>query len=171
MKRLFAVLLAVCLITAGAYADVLTDDWKNATDAELQTAIAEIQAEIQKRGTATQDEGSGALYEENGVKIMMTGETRLFVDLFYISVIVENDSDRNIMVSVRDASVNGWETSTLSPGTVQAGNKKQADMTFNIGKAGIATEDEIRNISFYLTILDSDSFELIGETEKITYTR
>lgn len=171
MKRLFAVLLAVCLITAGAYADVLTDDWKNATDAELQTAIAEIQAEIQKRGTATQDEGSGALYEENGVKITMTGETRLFVDLFYISVIVENDSDRNIMVSVRDASVNGWETSTLSPGTVQAGNKKQADMTFNIGKAGIATEDEIRNISFYLTILDSDSFELIGETEKITYTR
>lgn len=171
MKRLFAVLLAVCLITAGAYADVLTDDWKNATDTELQTALAEIHAEIQKRGTATQDEGSGALYEENGVKITMTGETRLFVDLFYISVIVENDSDRNIMVSVRDASVNGWETSTLSPGTVQAGNKKQADMTFNIGKAGIATEDEIRNISFYLTILDSDSFELIGETEKITYTR
>ncbi len=171
MKRLFAVLLAVCLITAGAYADVLTDDWKNATDAELQNALAEIQAELQTRGRATQDAGDGTLYEGNGVKITMTGETHLFVDLFYIGVIVENDSDRNIMVSVRDASVNGWETSTLSPGTVQAGNKKQADMTFNISKAGIATEDEIQNISFYLTILDSDSFELIGETEKITYTR
>lgn len=171
MKRLFAVLLAVCLITAGAYADVLTDDWKNATDVELQNALAEIQAEIQTRGRATQDAGDGTLYEGNGVKITMTGETHLFVDLFYIGVIVENDSDRNIMVSVRDASVNGWETSTLSPGTVQAGNKKQADMTFNIGKAGITTEDEIQNISFRLTILDSDSFELIGETEKITYTR
>ena len=170
MKRLLAVLILLSFSLSCAYADVLTDDWKNATDEQLQIALEEIRAELEGR-TATQDADAKVLYDAGGVRITLTGETNLFTDLFYTGVIVENRSDRNIMVSVRDASVNGWETTTLSPGKVQAGNNKRADMTFNIGKAGLTTEDEIQSISYYLTVIDGDTFELIGETGKLTYER
>lgn len=171
MKKLFALLLALLLPVTGALADVLTDDWRGADDAEIQAAIDELNAELQSR-TATRgsDDGNMILYEQDGITVTMTGENYAFTDLFYIGVIVENNSNRDIMVTLRDASVNGWETSTLAPGKVQAGNKKKADMTFNFGKAGITSETEIQNIKYVLTVIDADSFELIGATEHLTWT-
>lgn len=54
MKRAFAValILALLLPVAGALADVLSDGWKNAPDAELRDAIAALTAELASRNTA-----------------------------------------------------------------------------------------------------------------------
>lgn len=129
MKRLFGILLAVCLIAAGAYADVLTDDWKNATDAELQTALAEIQAEIQMRGTTTRDEGEAQRISGHGTAIEQITVTTVpaRVTLTY--------ADRN----------------AYSPAKLTGGSK---DIELNPYRSGIA-EDLISEAGTYTALIET----------------
>lgn len=129
MKRLFSILLAVCLITVGAYADVLTDDWKNATDAELQIALAEIQAELQMRGTATRDDGEAQRISGHGTAIEQITVTTVpaRVTLTY--------ADKN----------------AYSPAKLTGGSK---DIELNPYRSGIA-EDLISEAGTYTALIET----------------
>ncbi len=68
MKKMFALLLALLLPVTGALADVLTDDWRGADDAEIQAAIDELNAELQSR-TATRDPSEAVTISGHGTSV------------------------------------------------------------------------------------------------------
>lgn len=71
MKKTFFIFLVLSMIlyTSGALADVLSDGWKDATDAELEAAVAEINAEMQGRKATRTDASSGETISGHGTSI------------------------------------------------------------------------------------------------------
>ena len=170
MKKLITLLLVLLLAATGATADVLCDGWKDADNAEIQAAIEELKAELEGRMATQGDGDSMVLFQQDGITVTLSGENHAFANLFNIGVIIENNSDKEIRVTLQEASINGWEVSTIAPGKVQAGNKKKAELTFNFEKAGLASETEIQEIKFILAVIDTGSFSKIGATQEITWT-
>ena len=84
--------------------------------------------------------------------------------LFYI----ENNSNRNVTVSIEELSVNGYMQSELFVATVNAG--KYATQTLDIYASTITDNNisEIENIAFKFHVYDADSYSTIFDTPELT---
>lgn len=108
------------------------------------------------------------VYEGNGIRISALGLTDepdwLGRSLYFH---VENDTDRDIVVQVREVSVNGFMVDTIMSSTVAAGKKMVDDlliMESSLEEAGIQT---VENVEFYFHIFDDDTWEAIADTDVI----
>lgn len=107
------------------------------------------------------------LYNANGIAVTATA---MGSGIFgpEISVTVSNNTERNVVVSTRNLSVNGYMLSTSGLYSEIAANKKAvAAMSFmssELAEAGIET---IADIEFNLAIYDYDTFEDIDNTALI----
>lgn len=108
------------------------------------------------------------LYDQNGI-LVTAKKMRDGMLGPEISVAIENNSDRNVMISARSLSVNGFMMTTSGMFSVVAAGKGANSeitlMTSELQKSGIST---IGEITFYLNIADADTFKTIDATELIT---
>lgn len=124
---------------------------------------------IDNMDTTANDEGT-ELYNENGIRIV--GKT-VDENSFWgtaILLYIENESGRNVSISVNDMSINGYMLSPYFYTTVYDGKKAIDDITIlssDLEENGITSIDEVE---LKFNIVDNDSFETIAESDTITFS-
>lgn len=108
------------------------------------------------------------IYEGKNIRVTATG---LKFDDFFgpsVSVLIENDSDKNITVQTRKTSINGIMVETVFSSDVAAGKKANDSITFLFSDLENAEIKTIKDIEFSLHISDSDTWDSIVDTDLIT---
>ena len=104
------------------------------------------------------------LLDDADLKITATGlkDSLLGKEL---SLLIENDSDKDITVLARNASVNGYMAATVMSAQVRAGKKANAGLTFQAARLKECGIKEIATMEFYFHIVDPDTWNDIMDTE------
>ena len=106
------------------------------------------------------------LVDEAGIKITATD----FEDGFMgpqLRLLIENDTEQNIIVQARNSSVNGYMIDANISSDIAAGKKSNDSITFfdaDLEKCGIET---IADMEFSFIVLDSDTWETYLESAPI----
>ena len=110
------------------------------------------------------------LYDAGGVKVTATGYEDGWMGP-EVKVLVENDSDKNVLVTADAVSVNGYMMPFASLYTeVAAGKKANDSLMFSssgLEQSGIEVPAEIQ---FYLDIQDADNWDTIDTSDLLTLT-
>ncbi len=158
MKKLLPLILAALLLTA------------------CGTSTGEVTPVSSVEGTASGESAASAevtvaetvLLDESGVKITATGLDTGFMGP-ELKLLIENNSDKNLTVQTRSASVNGYMIDTTISEDVVAGKKANSGITFlsaDMNRSGIET---IANMAFSFHIYDAD-WNTYLDTDQITVT-
>lgn len=124
---------------------------------------------IDSMDTTLNDEGT-ELYNEGGVRIV--GKT-VDENSFWgtaILLYIENESGRNVGISVDDMSINGFMLTPYFSTTVYDGKKAVDDITImssELEENGITSIEEVE-LKFH--IYDNSSYETIADSEPITFS-
>lgn len=118
------------------------------------------------------------IYDIKGDTLFDNGEIRILAtditdDDFgmNLGIYIENNSDRNVTVQTRDVSVNGFMTDTVFSPSVYSHSRKMDQIVFvreSLEQNGIESFDEI---DLKIMIFDSDSYEIICDSDAITLNR
>jgi len=153
MKRLVAVLMAVCML--GAVPVRAEEMDKAARIAELEKQIAELQAELSElKGEAA--EGS-VLYEDDRVVIKYAGISG-DEKKYEISFEVENlTSDKSLLIQNRETSFNGYMVDSVYCNiTVAPGKKAKGGITVRDANAQEYPMDELESIETKFYVADKE---------------
>ena len=139
-------------------------------DTVFNTECVTIQtSEFANMDTAPNDAGT-ELYNQDGIRIV--GKT-VDEDSFWgtaILLYLENNSGKNVGVSVDDMSINGFMTNPLFSTTIYAGKKSIDDITVfssDLEANGIKAIEEVE-LKFH--IYDVDSYSTIADSEPIKFS-
>ena len=139
-------------------------------DRIFTTDCVEIETSaIDNMDTTANDEGT-ELYNEGGIRII--GKT-VDENSFWgtaILLYIENESGRNVGISVDDMSVNGFMLTPYFSTTVYDGKKAVDDITLmssELEENGITSIDEVE-LKFH--IYDNDSYETVADSDPITFS-
>ena len=139
-------------------------------DQIFNTDCVEIETSaIDMMDTTANDEGT-ELYNEGGIRII--GKT-VDENSFWgtaILLYIENESGRNVGISVDDMSVNGFMLTPYFSTTVYDGKKAVDDITLmssELEENGITSIDEVE-LKFH--IYDNDSYETVADSDPITFS-
>lgn len=126
-------------------------------------------SEYANMDTTPNDAGT-ELYNQNGIRIV--GKT-VDENSFWgtaILLYVENNSGKNVGISVDDMSINGFMMNPFFSTTVYDGKKSIDDITVfsnDLEENGIETIEEVE-LKFH--IYDADSYSAIADSEPITFS-
>ncbi len=141
-------------------------DWNNV----FQNEYAEIQtSEYANMDTTTDDSGT-ELFNEDGIRIVGKAVDENSFWGTAILLHVENNSGRNVSISVDDMSINGFMMTPLFSTTVYNGKKAIDDITVfsnDLKENGI---ESIEDVELKFRIFDTDSFSIIKDTDPITFS-
>jgi len=141
-----------------------SDEW----DVILDTETISLQTSIANSFTQTYDDSGELLYEDDKVKIVLKD---FYEDSFLGSALrfyIENNSDENITIQVRDTSVNGFMMDPSMSTEIAAGKKAIGSMTFfssEIEKNKIESFDTVET-AFH--IYNTDTWDTVIDTAPIT---
>ncbi len=85
-------------------------------------------------------------------------------------LLVENDTDVDVTVQARNLSVNNFMVDPFFSADVAAGKKSNETMTFPTEDLETAGIEQIKNIEFYFTIFDANTWDEISNSDVITIT-
>lgn len=112
------------------------------------------------------------LFDANDIKI--TGKSFILGDEWnlgpYLTFTVENNTNKNITVQIRDCSINSFMIDPICSTDVVAGKKANDDMTWLYSDFEANDITTIETIEFYFHIFDSDSWDTIIDSDTITLT-
>ena len=160
MKKIFVSLLALCMMLSVVACDSITIETPIIPD-EIITSTTTVTKEPFK---------DVILFNQDGIKITckgyITGGTWDFGPS--LKFLVENTTDKNITVQVRDCSVNGFMIDPICSANVAAGKKSNNSMTWFTSVFEENDILEVETIEFYFYIFDSDEWGTIVESDVIT---
>lgn len=118
----------------------------------------------------TPNDAGTELYNQDGIRIV--GKTVDENSFWGTAVLLylENNSGKNVGISVDDMSVNGFMMSPFFSTTIYEGKKSIDDITVfssDLEENGIKTIEEVE-LKFH--IYDADSYSTIADSEPITFT-
>lgn len=141
-----------------------TDSWDTYLDSEmiiLETSAAEgYEQKVDDSGTV--------FYDVDGIKIVGKGLST--DDSIFgpgLIVYIENNTEKNITVQVRDTSVNGFMVSPSMSQDVVGGKKAISAVTFFSSELEENGIEDITEIETSFHIFDMDSWDGIADTEAI----
>ncbi len=111
------------------------------------------------------------VYEDDYIKVS-------FVELFeeksvkgasYLKLLIENKSDKDIMISLKDISVNNMMVNSGSgmPMVITPNSSSQQPFVLFTGAAGINSSNEINEILFKVMVLDNNTTKTLEETKQL----
>jgi len=117
------------------------------------------------------DDDGVLLLDKQGFKIVAQG-LDMSGSIFgaELLVYVENNSDNDVTIQVRDASVNGFMVETIFSCDVLAGKKAFDSITFAKSDLEKNNIKEISEIELRFHIFDADSWDTIFDSEPVTVT-
>lgn len=107
------------------------------------------------------------IYDQDGIKVTVTGFDPSTMFGVGIPILVENNSDENICVQFRDSSVNGYMTDFQASVEVAPGKKANDEITIlksNLEKYGI---EQVADLECSLHLFDPDTYTTIVDTPTI----
>lgn len=141
------------------------DTWKEVMDSDL----IRIETSAAEGFEYTYDDSGDVLYSGNGVDIVLKG---LDTDESWfgpgIVLYIYNSSDRDVMIQVRDVSVNGFMVDTIFSSDVDAGKHCLDAVTFLRSDLEENEITEIEEVTLSFMIADGDTWHTIEETQSIT---
>lgn len=139
-------------------------------DQIFNTDCVEIETSaIENMDTTANDEGT-ELYNEDGIRII--GKT-VDENSFWgtaILLYIENESGRNVGISVDDMSVNGFMLTPYFSTTVYDGKKAIDDITIMSSELEENGITSIEEVELKFRIYDNDSYETVAESDPITFS-
>lgn len=166
MKRFVSVFLIALMILSIASTTVFAEgiDVTSMTDEELHAIVDSARNELAKRElTAAADT---VLFDAEGVKMYLTGNSHVSSngEFAYFEVVVVNDTETEVAVTIDSASINGWDVASNGVYGTSAGKKQKGEMFFHISDAEISTIEEIDDLELTFRLFDSDNSKFITET-------
>ena len=148
------------------YFHAYDSDW----DYAFKNEYAEIKTSEYENMDTTPNDAGQELYNDNGIKIV--GKT-VDEDSFWgtaILLYIENNSGKNVGISVENMSINGFMIDPFFATTVYDGKKSIDDITVfssDLEENGIESIEEVE-LKFH--IYDEDSYDTIADTKAITFS-
>ncbi len=173
MKKMAVLLLTFCVLISTSVS--FSVDYSGVSDDDLIQEFNSIRNELVVRGYIA--ENKKVLYDDSAFQIYISGE--MFLDKeyswsttekLYIPIVIVNNSDQNLTMSLNYVSMNGWSTDgrVSSSGSIPAGKKAKADLLFDLESTDIVTMDDFTDVEFVFHFVDSDTFRTIMDSEAIT---
>jgi len=160
MKRIFAGLLAVVMLTTFSACGVSSD-----SELEKPAGVAGGSTTTTQK-TATEDVTieEMVLVDEAGVKI--TAKSLEADNLFGadLKLLIENNSGKNLTFQCRNSSVNGYMVETLMSVDVADGKKANDTLTFSSSDLELCGIDTIADMEFSFHIFTSEDWETYLDT-------
>lgn len=141
-----------------------TDSW----DTYLDSAMIVLETSAAEGYEQAVDDSGTVFFDEDGIKIVGKGLST--DDSIFgpgLIVYIENNTEKNITVQVRDTSVNGFMVEPSMSQDVVSGKKAISAVTFfssDLEENGI---EDITEIETSFHIFDMDSWDGIADTEAI----
>lgn len=162
---IFLVILTICGIFAGCGAEEAKPvSVQDSVDAVENNQADEEETPVETEASETITIQETVVYENGGVKVTATGIEEGWTGT-EIKLLVENTTDRNIVLSGDNVIVNGVTMPTYLYIDVAAGKKSNGTMSIystNLDEAGI---EKIATINVKdAHIVDTDSYETLAES-------
>lgn len=141
---------------------------KNDWEKYLETDVIQIKTSIADTFEYIYNENGHLVYEGNGLKIIIKGlleNTSIFGP--EVVVYIENNSDKDLTVQVRNVSINNFMVTSLFSSDVIKGKRIIDTITFFDSELEENNIITIENIELYFTVFDENNFETIVDTEII----
>lgn len=141
-----------------------TEDWEDYLDSDLLS----LNTSVADTYTQTYDDSREVFYDQNGIKIIGKGLST--EGSFWgpgLILYIENSSDKDFTVQVRDVSVNGFMIEPTLSQDVLIGKKALTAVTFfdsDLEENGIT---DISDIEASFHVFDMDSWDTIVDTEPV----
>ncbi len=171
MKRIISLVLTTILLFSMSSA--LGQDYSSISDTELKKQYYSIRNELTNRGLKA--ENKTVLLDKNGVTIYLDGSpyigTNWTPTQFVVPVIIVNNTDKNIYISIQKSSLNGWAvTSSAHNSTVPNGKKAKVQFIFKLSDSDVETIDDFEDVEFTITIINTENYsdDIVPETDLIT---
>ena len=171
MKHVVSVLMIVALLCSASV--VYAADYSSMTVDQLKEQLDAIRNELTSKGLIA--ENKTVLLDKGGVTIYLSDSPYVSNSWtpkqFIIPIIVINNTDKNIYVSIDKASLNGWAShGTPHGGDVPAGKKAKVDIMFPLADTDIEITEDFEDAEFTITIGNSDEYfvDVVPESEPIT---
>lgn len=169
MKKIFALFLALCmmfsLVACGSEPANPVNPDEVIVNTDTPTTDSSTEA------PKTDPTVDMVLFNQDGIVITCKGFVPGSDDGWddpKVKFLIENNTDKNITVQVRDVSVNGFMIDPACSEDVAAGKKMNGDMSWlqmYFDENGIT---EVETIEFYFHIFDADEWEDIVDSNVIT---
>lgn len=176
-KMLLALMLALMMIMATACAGS-DDDIKPPANVNGDSSVT---SGNENAGDATGDNKEDSatteitisemvLYDANNIKVTATGYEDGWMGP-EIKILVENNSDKNALITAASVSANGYMMPTASLYAEVAAEKKANEtlsiMSSELEQSGIETLAELQ---FYIQLQDPETWEVVDTSELVTLT-
>ena len=172
MRKLTALILALLLAFGGAAAmaeDTQEIDLSGMDASQLvalinqaRTALAELLPPVVDGTT---------LYEDENISITLNGEAYIEYGSLVLPIIVVNHTERNLLISLDNVSVNGWDVSG-GTASVSAGKKAKEEFDFYDAEEDAELKDvsELTDVTCTISYFDSDDYDWDVEGTVVTWT-
>ncbi len=174
IKKICAGFLAVTtlLCLAGCVSDEHPEKWP----ADNFSDVSTTQGENSTVTTTTQPVSNEVslpeqvIFEQNDIKITVTGLDNSGFWGPAVKLLIENNSTQNITVQTRNCSVNGIMVDPLFSEDVASNKKANTSIDIFSSELKAAGVSTIKDIEFYFTIFDAESWNTIVDSEVISLT-
>lgn len=170
MKKIFALLLALCMLLGMVACGADTSGPIN-PDEVIINAEDTTSTEAPKTEASVDPTIDQVLFDQDGIKITCKGFVPGSEDGWddpKVKFLIENNTDKNITVQVRDVSVNGFMIDPACSEDVAAGKKMNGDMSWLQMYFDENEITDVETIEFYFHIFDADEWEDIVDSDVIT---
>lgn len=158
MKKWFSAILAIvmCIALAGC------SDGAYASSSTKSTSQSNISVSSEKTANVT--------YQDNILSLSFVGKKDMpeLKGTFFLDVMAENKSDKEITVALQDVYINGTMVTVGSgvPLTLLPGKSKAQSFFGKYEGTGISSANEIKKVGFKIGVLDK-AFDTIETTKSI----
>jgi hypothetical protein len=107
------------------------------------------------------------VYDKNGIKITITG-FEFDAYGFSIPALIENNSDRNVMVETSQFSCNGYMFGSGISAFLKSGTESVQSFSFANWQLEVHGITQLHSIQFIVNVEDSDTWDVIDTSELLT---
>lgn len=141
-----------------------TDSW----DKSVDTDVIKLETSVAGSYTQTYDDSGEVLVDENGVKIVGKGLST--DDSFWgpgVILYIENNTDKDITVQVRDVSINGFMVDSTMSEDVVVGKKAISAVQFFSTDLEENSITDIEDVELSFHVFEMSSFDTLFDTDVI----
>jgi hypothetical protein len=138
-------------------------------DEIVSTDVITVETSIADSYVQTYDDSGEVLVDTAGVKII--GKGLSVDDSFWgpgVILYIENNTDKDITVQVRDVSVNGFMVDSTMSEDVVSGKKAMSAVQFFSSDLEENSIEDITDVELYFHIFDEDSWDTVFDSDVIS---
>ena len=144
-------------------------DLSNMTEEELWNIITSARMELGKYDPIIAE--GEVFYEDENIRITLINAPYIEYESLTLDVIIENFSSHNLIVSIEDCKINGWDHYGASVSLV-AGSKIRTTLGFYdvVESCELSDVSELQDIVGVISYFDSDTYDDIFTSDTYTWT-